>query len=1203
MNKITKLLIGLICVSLGLTACKDDYFDQEKYDQRLKDYFPVGAVDPNHTWAVYGSAEAIVSVGGNSGEKYRVAIYQENPMNTSPVTLLSTAAVESGQQPVKMRFSYKLAQPTVYVACFDENNRRVVEAVTASDGGSININFFGAAQNSARSFVPFGRSTTRSVRMQGNTEWLKLNGSMESSSEGFFTITGDFNNKFTGASFYDAYFNSQLSFGSGLKINSSGSVSFAIDNWATVTIVQSDWQDNDNPHGTPHSLKFDNVEQSVSSAGWGGNCRIYTIAGVPSGRHVITRGNGESGIFFVKVEQYTLSEITIDPTTFAHTANDYLNPSGGMVATTSVVNSITEAQMKNYEAFTNDLIDDNNHHIKLDGATWTETIGGGNSGGESSTVSINGNSIFCITAGDNPGNGDSRNVIYGDGNTITATIQFGGTGDAAVAATRYSNDVTYSAKITRPYYLFTPLVDGQNQINLEIDDTYNGQKNFVVFDQTANSQVSSTQYYGSSLYIGGLQSNHTYRLSLADNTPLAFYGLKMYSQGTVTTGGGATEPTVIVHTNPGDGHHYRVASGTEITKPIAVNANFTNSQDTIYNDQVIYVEGKLNLYSNGTLNGPTIVVANGGELAVHGTVNGSNAARIVILPGGTISGDKDAVLNLNNGTPCYNAGTIDFEGTLNANGCIFYNAGTIDVDQFICTSTGIVTNYGTITAKNNKDAADAYNCKIVNACYMHFTEHAGIGQLFMLPSSRLDVDGYCEFSQSWQDFNNVHSPNILCNNSVVNVQTAYVTNTMFQGPMNSGEFAIVKMNNVQVGNGDDIHQSMNCYFDWDITEVYNKYGGRGVCDSGHKITGENPASANQVLKTHITKFVNEATAPASMSIPSGECTGAGYNTTPNTVVEDVNSTPSSYRFCFEDMYPSPGDYDFNDCVITVTPSVNGRVATVSVSLDAVGATKQNAAAMRIVGLSPDAVLSASCDYDDPSSKTNLSLIQLVTPCLTDKGENVRYVNPQDLGKNEDGSQITDFVVRLFNDAHLVISGNDYYDQYTHNCLYNTEYPNSERTLQYRTDIKDPVVMTFVFILDTEANAQIFNDATKLDVFIVEENTNYKWEVHTYPFKFDQVLNAWAEYTTKLVSYQNSSTRNYPWAIQVPSSFLYPIEYQSICGGTKIQEEDEEQFGYGAETYPYFRSWAINHESSIYEVQHWYDYISDMNLVWQLPVTE
>ena len=146
-------------------------------------------------------------------------------------------------------------------------------------------------------------ATTLSLKMANraaaNVFTLTLNGSEVSSPEGFFTHDTEgkfsFGTKFTGAE-YDG-----ISFTSGLKMESSTKVMFTTTKVSTVTIVQSDWQSSDVAHGTPKDIKFDGTALSVEGATAGTGCKIYTIENVVAGDHNITRGSGESGLFYVKV--------------------------------------------------------------------------------------------------------------------------------------------------------------------------------------------------------------------------------------------------------------------------------------------------------------------------------------------------------------------------------------------------------------------------------------------------------------------------------------------------------------------------------------------------------------------------------------------------------------------------------------------------------------------------------------------------------------------------------------------------------------------------------------------------------------------------------------------------------------------------------------------------------------------------------------
>lgn len=359
----------------------------------------------------------------------------------------------------------------------------------------------------------------------------------------------------------------------------------------------------------------------------------------------------------------------------------------------------------------------------------------------------------------------------------------------------------------------------------------------------------------------------------------------------------------------GDGKHFRVASDTEIREKFHVNGTYG-----IYNDVVIYVEGKMHLNGN-TLNGPTIVVANGGEVIIDGETNMSNAGRIVVLGGGKISGTNGAIFRVNNGNPNYNAGTINYNGELNLNGSNFYNCGTVNVDLLRCTATGQFTNFGQITARTNMDAGDSYNCTIVNACHMTFTGDAGIGTLTLLNNSRLDVGGRAQFNQADQ---------YLYANSMINVGSLYVNATKFFGPANTSDFAIIKTGRViWVGNflinqdnnnwksvqWQDSYDWVNVaqpinpargtiYVDWDNTQLYNAQGGSKYGDMEWR-----------AIALSNFNYITEATSP--VTIPASECTGAGYNT-------NVEPSGDEVRVIAEDLTASSSnDFDFNDVVFDV----------------------------------------------------------------------------------------------------------------------------------------------------------------------------------------------------------------------------------------------------------------------------------------------
>ena len=85
-------------------------------------------------------------------------------------------------------------------------------------------------------------------------------------------------------------------------MESTTKILFTTTEESTVTIVQSTWSDN--------TINFDGAELAIASAADGTGCRIYTLTEVAAGNHNITRGSGESGLFYIKVEvPYTVTFI------------------------------------------------------------------------------------------------------------------------------------------------------------------------------------------------------------------------------------------------------------------------------------------------------------------------------------------------------------------------------------------------------------------------------------------------------------------------------------------------------------------------------------------------------------------------------------------------------------------------------------------------------------------------------------------------------------------------------------------------------------------------------------------------------------------------------------------------------------------------------------------------------------------------------
>lgn len=610
-------------------------------------------------------------------------------------------------------------------------------------------------------------------------------------------------------------------------------------------------------------------------------------------------------------------------------------------------------------------------------------------------------------------------------------------------------------------------------------------------------------------------------------------------------------------TGKGDGRHYRVAAGTELGKRFGMQA-----QSGAVNDAVLYIEGTARLNGN-TLNNVTMVVANGGELAVEGSTT-INGGRFVVLPGGSIKIANNATLSTSQGSLCYNAGDIA-GGELSLNGSNLYNCGSINLTTLTnppATGKPMIINYGTITAGGNRPSLGS--AAMVNGGYWQFTGDAAIGQLTLLENSRMDVEGKARFGQ-----NNNH----LYNKSMLQANHLYVDNTCFFGSMRTSDFAIIKANRIYFVGKIYVNQDKNneytntdrvwlakhytdrgcIYLDWNYAESYDQ--------NGQLIIRDDARSMLSIVRASEYKYVSEASAPAFISIPAGATTGPGYNNDEAQQKKRLSKpteTPMGYKYLFEDNFPDFGDYDYNDAVITVHPELCGRTVRLTVSLDAVGTTKQIAAAIRLTGVKPT-------DLAAPVTAKGRDDINSGLPESYRVIKNDEPTIPDDM-KSEGSKNCV--VLNLFENAHWAMR-KEQVNGMVNNIYINTTERNSQKLVGVNNE--EPRTMVFELKLNNDEAAKRFTQDC-LDVFILESYNGAFWEVHTLPWKTDEVL---ADYATGRKGLYNN---NIPWALCVPANgFKYPLE------GTSISEAFDGSHALANGNA--FDAWATNH----YNATNWYLY--------------
>ena len=270
--------------------------------------------------------------------------------------------------------------------------------------------------------------------------------------------------------------------------------------------------------------------------------------------------------------------------------------------------------------------------------------------------------------------------------------------------------------------------------------------------------------------------------------------------------------------------------------------------------------------------------------------------------------------------------------------------------------------------------------------------------------------------------------------------------------------------------------------------------------------------------------------------------------------------PQTYVYLFEEEYPQPGDYDFNDVVLRISMErPYEREIRFNIQLAAVGGVKQMGAAIRFAGYKYDEIESVKTVDDASFDITGVGeLPDMYRTMIQDKDLLLQSLNGE-------------AVLNLFADAHWatgdrIISDNGSIMRKRYNVSY-------ERSDEYGTFFPREITYIVKFKNGVDVSSLTLNE---LDAFIIEEYNGNKYEVHTHNYAKAQVL------------YPNPSSdpHNLPWAFCVPydnfrwSLHAVPIGYQARSKG----------FSNGA--YPYlgssFGEWAADRTKCI----DWYLYPDD-----------
>ena len=265
----------------------------------------------------------------------------------------------------------------------------------------------------------------------------------------------------------------------------------------------------------------------------------------------------------------------------------------------------------------------------------------------------------------------------------------------------------------------------------------------------------------------------------------------------------------------------------------------------------------------------------------------------------------------------------------------------------------------------------------------------------------------------------------------------------------------------------------------------------------------------------------------------------------------------TYEYLYEEEYPQPGDYDFNDVVLRISMERSSDIQLrFNVQLAAVGGTKQMGAAIRLAGYKYNEIESVKTVDNASFDITGVGeLPDMYRTMIQDKSLLQQSMNGE-------------AVLNLFADAHWatgdrIISENGSITRKRYNVSY-------EKSDDYGTFYPREITYIVTFKNGVDISSLTLDG---LDPFIIEEYNGNKYEVHTHHYAKAQVL------------YPNPSSdaHNLPWAFCIPyDKFYWPLHDVAIGFQAKSK-----RYSYGA--YPYlgrsFGEWAADRTKCL----DWYLY--------------
>lgn len=389
--------------------------------------------------------------------------------------------------------------------------------------------------------------------------------------------------------------------------------------------------------------------------------------------------------------------------------------------------------------------------------------------------------------------------------------------------------------------------------------------------------------------------------------------------------------------------NFKITGTYSGTIGVAASEGITDAGTLSGAERTIVVTGTWNITESqriGSLG--KIIIANGGKVDVNEgvTLNMVNQARLVVLPGGTLTGKGSVEVNNGNadGLENYNGGTISV-ASFNNNFGKFYNYGDFLVNTYWggAQESNFYNHHMAVIDHFGSQEGSTANARIFNGCQFYVKHDARIRNYEGTQGSSLIVDGELMLSSS-EDGTQTPTYVSLEDGAYVECGTLFNNGTSWTGPEGTTEdgYAVVKIGQITYLNWEQDTQPLDGgYFEnniyVEIVDDTNYPTGNGwqTWNAAYKfwnIVANGLGGGTEIRGNgHVTEISSGTTEIIPEDITNSQrfekgvrgCTPGYKGDAPER--EDENPI---YSYAFEDT--KLGDYDLNDVVIKVQENEDGE---------------------------------------------------------------------------------------------------------------------------------------------------------------------------------------------------------------------------------------------------------------------------------------